>query len=518
VATDLIEPSGGATESKGLKAGSLGLASATVIGVASTAPGYSLAATLGFVTYYVGFKAAAVMWIAFIPMACIAAAFFYLNRADPDCGTNFTWVTRSMGPRLGWMGGWSSMVADLIIMPNLAQIAAIYSFHLFGLDSWADNVWCQLVLGVAFIMAMTWICVVGIELSAATQMGLLITELGVLILFSVVAIVRVYAGGIKGSVHPSLSWLAPSGFGGGSALVEGVLLAVFIYWGWDTATSVNEECEDANSTPGVAGLLSTVILVLIFVIVAMAALAVKGQGFLTNHPDDVLSAAGKVVFGSSGFGWIALKLLIIAVLSSAAASCQTTILPRTSLSMAMHRAIPPKFGEVDSEHLTPAWASWVFGIGSSLWFVVLVIIGKITHGDVLGWSIAAVGLMIAYYYGQCGLACVVYFRRYILTSFKNFIFVGLLPLIGGLTLGFIFIWALKDMASPDYVDPATNWLGVSPVMWIGLGLLLLGVPVMLWWNTKDHAFFRIHADPVDSRPPPEGGAPLPPLVAPGAPR
>ena len=68
---------------------------------------------------------------------------------------------------------------------------------------------------------------------------------------------------------------------------------MFIYWGWDTATSVNEECEDANTTPGLAGVLSTFILVAIFVIVAFAAQAVKGADFLTNNSDDVLSSTGK---------------------------------------------------------------------------------------------------------------------------------------------------------------------------------------------------------------------------------
>ena len=95
---------GGAVESKGLKAGALGLASATVIGVASTAPGYSLAASLGFVTAAVGFKAPAIMWISFLPMACIAAAFYYLNRADPDCGTNFTLGDAVDGPAHGLDG------------------------------------------------------------------------------------------------------------------------------------------------------------------------------------------------------------------------------------------------------------------------------------------------------------------------------------------------------------------------------------------------------------------------------
>ncbi len=514
------EHKGGAVESKGLKAGALGLASATVVGVASTAPAYSIAASLGFVTYYVGFKAPAVMWIAFLPMGCIAAAFFYLNRADPDCGTNFAWVTRAMGPRTGWLGGWSSMMADLIIMPSLALIAAQYTFLLFGLDNLANNTWCTLALGIVFIMGMTWVCVVGIELSARMQMALLITELAILILFSVVALIKVYAGSIPGSVTPSISWLTPTNFGGVSALSDGLLVAVFLYWGWDTAISVNEECEDANTTPGLAGVLSTVILVLIFVVVAFAAQSVKGANFLTNHSDDILSSAGHVVFGSSGFGSVALKLLIIAVLSSSAASCQTTILPaaRTSLSMAMHRAFPPKLGEVDARHLTPAFATWLFGIISSIWFAALVVVSRIGNGDVLGWSVAGVGLMIAYYYGQTGFACVIYYRRYIFKSVKNFFLVGLLPLIGGLSLAFIFIWSLYDMTKSDFTDPAASWLGVSPVMWIGLGTLLAGIPLMYYWNTRDHAFFRTRTDPIDLRPPPEGGEPLPPLVSRDAPR
>ena len=156
-----------------------------------------------------------------------------------------------------------------------------------------------------------------------------------------------------------------------------MLLAVFIYWGWDTATSVNEECEEPNKVPGLAGILATVVLVLIYVLVAYAAQAAKGPNFLAdpNNSGDVFAATGAVVFGTNGIGWWALKLLLLAVLSSSAASCQTTILPaaRTALSMAMHRAAPPKFGEVHPEYLTPAWSSWLFGLISCAWFAVLTI-------------------------------------------------------------------------------------------------------------------------------------------------
>jgi len=506
---------GGAVESKGLKAGALGLASATVVGVASTAPGYSLAASLGLVTLYVGLRSPAIMWIAFIPMACIASAFFYLNRADPDCGTNFTWVSRAIGPKSGWMGGWSSMIADLVIMPSLAYIAASYTFQLLGLDSMANSQWWTLALGIVFIMAMTWICVVGIELSARTQLILLSTELAVLVLFSVWALIRVYANQIPGSIHPSWSWLAPSDFGGVSGLTGGVLVVVFLYWGWDTAVSVNEECEDANRVPGLAAVLSTFILVGIYVIVAIAAQAVKGPGFLTNHSNDVLSATGSIIFGTSGWGTLAEKLLIIAVLSSAAASCQTTILPaaRTALSMSTHKAFPPVYSEMDRRYLTPAKSTWIFGIISSVWFALLVIASRLYGGDVLLWSVSSVGLMISYYYGQTGIACAIYYRRYLFTSVKNFFLVGLLPLIGGLSLGAVFVKSVWDMTDAAYTDPPQSWLGVSPVLWIGLGAFLGGIPLMFWWQSKDRTFFERGRDPVDGRPPPEGGEPLPPLVA-----
>src|SRR5436305_528865 len=119
---------------KGLKKNAIGYVSNVVIGTASTAPAYSLAATLGFIVAVkgVGLSAPAVLLVSFLPMLCIAYAYNYMNRADPDCGTSFAWVTRAIGPRLGWMNGWAIVAADIIVMASLAQIAGIYTFKLFG--------------------------------------------------------------------------------------------------------------------------------------------------------------------------------------------------------------------------------------------------------------------------------------------------------------------------------------------------------------------------------------------------
>src|SRR6516162_6625463 len=121
---------------KGLKTGALGLASSVAIGMASTAPAYSLAATLFFVVAAVGLKSPLVAVLAFVPMLLCSVGFSELNKSDPDCGTTFIWSTRAFGPGLGWAGGWAIVAADILVMGSLAQIAAQYGFFLFqGPDS-----------------------------------------------------------------------------------------------------------------------------------------------------------------------------------------------------------------------------------------------------------------------------------------------------------------------------------------------------------------------------------------------
>src|SRR5687768_5737008 len=147
--TEVISrPEGSAPGTKGLKGGALGLLSSVVIGLASTAPAYSLAASLGLIVVIAGEKAPAILLLAFVPMYLIAVAYRELNEAEPDCGTTFTWAGRAFGPWVGWMGGWGIIAADIIVMANLAQIAGQYSFLLFGLeDLAADPLW-TMVLGV----------------------------------------------------------------------------------------------------------------------------------------------------------------------------------------------------------------------------------------------------------------------------------------------------------------------------------------------------------------------------------
>lgn len=471
---------------KGLKKDALGFVSSVVIGVASTAPGYSLAASLGFVVAVagVGLQAPAVLLLAFVPMLLIASAYYYMNRADPDCGTTFSWVTRAMGPSWGWLGGWAIIVADVIVMANLAQIAGLYSFLLVGWQSAAESTAAVTLVGVVWIAIMTAICVIGIELSARTQVGLLGAEILTLAVFAVVALVKV-AGGDAGpdSVDPSLSWLNPFAIDSFDALVSGVLIAVFIYWGWDSTVTVNEESRDAHEGPGKAALLATVILLAIYVIVAYAAQAYGGTQQLIDNADDVLSVLGEQVFGSPLD-----KILIIAVLTSAAASTQTTILPtaRTSLSMARADAMPESLGHVHPRFLTPHVSTILMGVLSIVWYVGLTIVSE----NILFDSIAALGLMIAFYYGLTGFACTIYYRHQLTRSLKSFLLIGVGPTLGGLILAAVFVKSCVDLSKPENSESGDSWFGLGPPLVIGVGFLILGAILMVLWRLEHPEFFK----------------------------
>ena len=135
------EPADARPLEKGLKTGAIGYASSVVIGVASTAPGYSLAAVLGLIVAVAGRRR---------PRAGRAAS----SRSCRCCSSRWPTSTstrptrtrarasrgrpaRSARTRAG-SAGWAIVVADIIVMANLAQIAGLYSFLLFGVDNPVD--------------------------------------------------------------------------------------------------------------------------------------------------------------------------------------------------------------------------------------------------------------------------------------------------------------------------------------------------------------------------------------------
>jgi amino acid transporter len=470
-----------------LKRGALSYVSNIVIGVASTAPGYSLAATIGFIVAIGGIGAhmPAVIIVSFLPMFCIAWAYRNMNRADPDCGTTFSWMSRAMGAGWGWVGGWAVLFADIVVNANQAQIAGSYGYQLFGFHALANSKWAVMALGVIFILGLTWICWKGIELSARTQQLLLGFEMVTLIIFAVVALVRVYAGHTPGhglhSSHVSLDWFNPFTVGF-SPLVLGLLLGVFLFWGWDSGVSVNEETQDSATAPGRGAVVSTLVLIAIFLLVSTAAQAYGGTSYLSNNADDIFAGGlSTSVLGTLHF------LLIIAVLTSATAATQTTILPaaRSALSMARRGAIPGTFGSIHPENLVPGVATVTAGVLSVIWFIFIVLVSS----NVLADSVTGLGFLVAFYYGFTGLACAIFYRHEITKSAGNFVSYFLLPIAGWIVLSFIFVRGMIFYGH-SVNDSSPPFLGLGVPDWIGILGIGSGIVLMLVARVKLPGFFQ----------------------------
>jgi amino acid transporter len=491
---------------KGLKSGALGLVSSTIIATASVAPAYSLAATLAFVVGAVALQSPAVAVLAFVPMLLTSIGYSEMNKADPDCGTTFTWATRAFGPKTGWFGGWGIVVADVLVMASLAQVAGQYVFFLIsgpnsGIGSHPASGWV-LLAGVIWIILMTVICYVGIEVSANFQKILLSIEITMLLVLSITALVKVENGHAPpGHLTPSLSWLNPFHISSFSAFASGIILMVFIYWGWDTAVSVNEETKDKRRTPGLAAILSTLILLItysitIFSVQAYAGIGSTGIGLKNGtHTGDVFSPLGASIFGTSGGGSLLTRLLFLMILSSAAASTQTTILPtaRTTLSMAAYKALPASFAKIHPRFLTPTVSTVVMGLVSIAIYIPMNYASNPI--GVIGDAVIAIGLYIAFYYGLTGFACVWYYRRNLTSSVRNLFMQGILPLLGALILWFLggwSVWLDYDVATAnDYTVWTTPWhWQIGGAFVIAVSAAIAGIIVFVYMRIVAPAFFR----------------------------
>lgn len=472
-----------AVESKGLKKDAIGFVDALVIGLASTAPAYSLAAVIGLIVLDAGVQAPAILIASFVPMFFIAAAFYYMDRADPDCGTTFSWVTRTLGPYVGWMGGWAITMTGVLVVGSLADVAARYAFLLVGWDSAAESKWAVIAFAVALIAIMTWVCVIGTEASATLQRVLIFGQVVGLLLFAVVALVKVFSGDAPaGSIDPQLSWLSPFAIDSFSVLTVGMLTGVFIYWGWESAVNLTEETSGGAS--GLAGVLSTVILLGTYVVTTVAVVAFAGPRLLTEFADDegIFSTLAADVLGSPLD-----KLVVLAILTSALASTQTTILPasRTTLSMARADAMPAGLGKVHPRYLTPHVSTILIGVVAAVWYVGVSAFSE----NFLFDTVTALALMIAFYYALTGIACVIHYRRELTRSVRSFLFIGVAPAFGALVLGYLWVKATIDYADPEtsYTGSAIFGIGLPTV--IGIGFLLLGVVFMALWRLGGHRDF-----------------------------
>src|SRR5690242_9068512 len=187
-------------DSTKLQAGALGLMESVVMGVAGTAPGFSLAATTATLIAAVGVLSAGSLLYCGLVMFGVTFAFMHLNRVITNAGASYAWVGEVFGPIFGFLAGWSLLVASTVFMVSGTIPAATATLILLNSERASDPATVSFV-AAAWLIAVSMVIVKGIKPTSYTQVVMTLVELGVLVLV-------IAASAIKYASHPAhpLSW------------------------------------------------------------------------------------------------------------------------------------------------------------------------------------------------------------------------------------------------------------------------------------------------------------------------
>lgn len=497
--TSPVDDQGSGLSAKGLSTGKVGALAGAVIGISCIAPAYTLTSGLGPTVSVAGAQTPAILLIGFIPMLLVVFGYRELNSAMPDSGTTLTWATRAFGPWVGWMGGWGLITATILVLSNLAAVAVDFLFILvaqvFQAPEIADltqNLWINIPMTALFVAVAAWISYRGVEATKVFQYVLVAFQILALGWFIVAAFVGIATGAPEAAgVEPAqvtLDWFNPLAIQDTSTLVAGVSLSIFMFWGWDTVVTMNEEAKDPKRTPGRAAFLTIFAIVVIYLLVSVATIAFGGLdpegAFSVANPENqesIFAVIAQPVMGPFAV------LISIAVLSSSAASLQSTMVSpsRTLLAMGHYRALPKWFATISPRFKSPSAATLASALAALIFYTVMRILSENALWD----TITALGLMVCFYYGITGLACVWYFRRTLFASARNVFYRLVFPLLGGITLVAMFVQTAFDSLNPDY-GSGSSVMGIGLVFVLGVGVILLGVVLMVIMCFVNPAFFR----------------------------
>jgi amino acid transporter len=453
-----------------LRAGTLGLFDSAIMGIAGSAPAYSIAAITTSLFGAVIYGGPAALLYCGLFMFGIVWAFSYLSKDDSHAGAAYSWVRRAIHPILGYLSGWALVVSALIFMVIATFPAGSSVLSLFS-NSAAGNKTLVTIFGAVFFLLMVGAVAAGVTVTVKVQIIMSCLEVVLLSLFAVLAIFHAHH-----VTNFSWHWFSPSVFHshGSKGFVAGALLAAFYYWGWDVTANLNEETKNPKRTSGLGGLLGTLVVFLLFEVFTVAINLVLTPAQMQNQANfaDILSIFGQAVWHGTGG-----KLVVVAVLLSTVATLETTLIQvtRTLFTMGRDHTLPKSLGAIHTIRKTPIFATATVAVLSLLLFVGSQYIGSVSTILTDGYN--AIGLQICIYYGLAGISVVILYRRQLFKSVRNFIFMGLWPLLGALFMAYIFI----------KVIPSLN----RTTLLVGLGAMALGlIPMAIYWM-KGSAYFKM---------------------------
>jgi amino acid transporter len=445
-------------EATGLEPDAIGVTQDTVIGMAASAPAASVGLTIAALAAAAAYGSGPIILLTAIPMLIIANAYRRLNMWEAKCGASFEWVGRAIDPYVGYQTGWLMVAAYILGTISGVEILAPTVLAAFGNSS--NNTWGNIGIDTALGLIVLVIAVVGIRITARTQVGMALVEYVILIGFGIAGLVFVLAHH-HGSYPITSGWFSPSGIGGHGSAAAGFLIAVFMFTGWDGAIYVNEETTRRHINPGKAVLIAVALLAVIY---TLATFGLQGVVSPAKLQANAASALVYVAQAMGGSGWGKVMALSIALSAIASTGVGIVITARIVYGMAGQRVLPPVLGTVSRRFSTPVWASVVVGffVIAITWVYLLATSVEGAFTDVVD----ATGLLFSAFYILTALATIVYYRRRIMARPWDLVWLGVLPLAASVFLGWIIAKSMLQEGAPE------NW---SIVGIVGVGVILMFV-------------------------------------------
>ncbi len=443
-------------EHTGLEANAIGVTEDTVIGMAASAPAASIGLTIAALAAATAYGSGPIIILTAIPMLIIANAYRRLNLWSANSGASFEWVGRAIDPNLGFLTGWLMVSAYILGTISGVEVLAPTALAAFGSSS--SNTWANIGIDTALSLIMLVIAIIGIKITARTQLGMALVEYLILIGFGIAGLAFVL-GHHPGTYPMTRAWLSPTGVGGLGSPAAGFLIAVYMFTGWDGSIYVNEETTRRRTNPGKAVMIAVVLLAVIYTLATVGLQGVVSPAKLQNN---AASALVYVAEAMGGGGWGKVMALSIALSAIASTGAGIVITARIVYGMAVKRVLPSFLGGVSRQFKTPAAATVVVGVFviAITWIYLLATSVQNAFTDIVD----ATGLLYSAFYILTALATMVYFRRRILARPWDLVSLGVLPLAATGFLGWIIV---KSMMKA----PATqNWPLVGIVV---MGLILM---------------------------------------------
>ncbi len=434
----MSDAEGSGTARTNLKENALGLGDTVVLAMASSGPTQSIAASVAALLVAVRYAGFLPIAVCFVPMVGIAIGYQRLNAWRPSAGATYSWVGRVINPHAGFFSGWIMLMYYTVGTVSLTPILGSYTLSFFS-NAAASNKYGAAAVGTVLDILVLVVAALGIKLSARFQWGWAIFEYVCLFCFSIAAVALIYTNGLSDTVKLTGSWFTIAGAGGFHALIGGIVIAIFLYSGWDTAAYVGEEVEGRKA--GRAALASVILLFVVYSVGVVALQGVAPNAAMQSHASNVLAFAGQRIAG--GFGK---NVMIVAVLGGTLASLQAAIVSAARISFAMgrDRVFPTWFGQVSHRYRTPMNATILLGLLNVVFLWGSTLVGPISTA--LADIVSTLGLMAAMFYLLTAVTAIWCYRRSIASGPGSLVLGGVLPGFGAAFMLFVIVYELATNA------------------------------------------------------------------------